>query len=302
LQYSELLSTLTKPNINVTVFAADNDLMEEYGIRQNDLDGDVVLQIRLLDGTWTNMEQVDIEEFIEDYVHVGDLDEYSGEGFLRMASDNYVYYNSEKFAAGGNQINAEECDAIEIINSNKNGNLVYLDKAIKRPYNVSEYVLNDPDLSSFADLLIEAALIDSAQIRWEKPDVKRPRIAFLTELFQWTIFAPTNQAIADADALGLIPDAAANDGLDLRRFLQYHFVRGKSVFDDGILSGTFQTNRDTTVSSNLVYMTLDISNSPNNLSIEDISGNVVNVNHADANKLVESGVLHKINSVLKIED
>jgi uncharacterized surface protein with fasciclin (FAS1) repeats len=298
LQNSGLLTTLTQPDIDITLFAPSNDELLEYGIRTNEEPGSVFIQVQSSDGLWHTMEPNDLETFVENYIHIGNYEDFQDEGFIRMASDNYVFYNNGKLYGGGNQVTGDYCSVVEKIPSEKNGNLFYLDNTLKAPDNVAELLLSDPDLSAFADLLNQAGLIDSAQIDYEIPGLLYPRVIFMSDLKQWTILAPSNQAIADAEMAGLIPV----DIEELRDFIAYHFVRGTCIFDDGNLSGTFPTNRiDAIIGEDIAYETLNFTNSVHNLIVEDQSGQSVSITHSDANKLVESGVVHKINSVLKLE-
>lgn len=299
LQITERLNTLISPSVTVTLVAPTNDEVLAYGIRQRkNEDGTVFLQIQASDGTWHTIESEDLEDFAEDHIYIGSIEDFSGEGFLRMASDNYLYYNNGEIYGGGNQFNNDPAEVSEKLASDKNGNLFYLNNSIQRPLNAAEYILNDPDLSDFVVLLDSAGIIDSTQADYELVGVMEPRMTLLNALQQWTIFAPTNQALADARAAGQVPDFAANDGKDLEDFIHYHFVRGKAIFDDGKFNGEVQTQKDTIIATEQVFLTLDISNSTHNLSVQDLSGNTVNVDHADANKLIEHGVIHKINTVL----
>ena len=299
LRLSGMLNTVSQPDIGVTLLAPSDDLLEEYGIRLNQTPSSVFLEKRgKQDDTWRTMETDDIQKFVEDYFHFGEYEDFSGEGYMRMASDNYVYYNAGQLAGGGNQVEGDYCTVLEKLVSEKNGNLFYLDNAIKEPDNAAELILSDPDLSSFAELLDQAALIDSVQDDYELTGVLYPKIIFMAEMKQWTLLAPTNQAIADAELAGIIPE----DQNELRNFIYYHFVRGRSVFDDGEFSGSAFTNRiDTVIGSDVYYETLDFSNSLYSLSLQDGSGQIVNIDHEDANNLIETGVLHKINSVLQLE-
>jgi hypothetical protein len=90
----------------------------------------------------------------------------------------------------------------------------------------------------------------------------------------------------------------------MENFCLYHFIRDDVVFDDGVLTGSFPSNysyKDTIEDVN-VYATLTIMNEPNNLSIEDRTGQVIALDHAKANGLVRKGVMHKIDKVLKYTD
>jgi uncharacterized surface protein with fasciclin (FAS1) repeats len=298
LEISGLLSTLTKTNIDVTLFAATNEELLDYGIRTNQSGDDIIIEVRSSDDLWHTMEQIDIENFVKDYIHYGLYDDFTDEGFIRMASDNYVYYDNGSVYGGGNQVSNDPCGITEKIESDKNGNLFYLDNAIQKPLNAAQLMMSDPDLSLFVDLLVEADFIDSVDIDYEQPGVKKPRILSIQEDKQWTVLAPTNQAISDAESAGFIPD----DPEELKDFINYHFVKGKCVFDDGVFSGTAQTNLiDAIIGEDIYYKTLDFTNASHNLSITDLSGQTVVVDHNDADALMEAGVVHKINSILRSE-
>lgn len=299
LELSNMLTTITKPDIDVTLFAPDNALLAANGIRQNTKDDLTIIEVQTSDGEWHQMEQDDIEQFVRDYIYYGHYDNLNGEGYIRMASDNFIYYNNDVIKGGGNQIDGDDCEVLEKLPSDRNGNLFRIDNVIKAPGNAAEVMLDDPDLSSFVELLGEAALIDSVQKDYERSGVLYPRVIFLSELSQWTLLAPTNQAIADAEATGLIP----NEEEELRKFIYYHFVRNKAIFDDGIFSGTANTHQvDTIIDDDVYYKTLYFTNSVHNLNVTDLSGQTISIGHNDANILMEHGVLHKIDAVLLYEE
>ncbi len=300
LNNSGVLPTLTQPDVDVTLFATDNSKLLKNGIRTKNSSGDISIEIQSSDGLWNSMvpnnaDGYTLEEFVKDNVFIGKVDDLSGEGYLRMASDNYVHYKAGKIYGGGNQKDGDYCQVVEKIPSDKNGVLYYLDGPIKNAENAAELILSDPDLSSFKDLLTTAGLIDSVQEIYEQPGIKFPRIRFMPDLRQWTILAPDNQAIASANASGLIPA----DTAELRNFIYYHFVRSKCVFDDGEFSGSLPTQlQDTVVGTDIRYKNLTFTNSVNSLSVTDNAGNTVSIDHSGADYLVQTGVLHKINSVL----
>jgi len=157
-------------------------------------------------------------------------------------------------------------------------------------------LFSDPDMSEFAQLLIDTRLLDN---RYRDPITKEfiPRLKFLAGADYWTAFIPTNDAMAQARAEGLIPE----DKDSLNNFLMYHFIIDDVVFDDGNLNGDFPTNYSyiDTVDNTTIREVLTIDNEPGNLTITDVTGQVVALDHADANLLVRQGVMHKINSVFK---
>ncbi|MDA3893997.1 MAG: fasciclin domain-containing protein [Salinivirgaceae bacterium] len=298
LNNSGLLTSLTQPEIDVTLFAPTNEELLEYGIRENKSGNTTIIQKRASDGTWDHtLTDFYLQEFVSDYYHYGITENFDGEGYIRMASDNYLHYKNGQIVGGGNQNEGDYCTVKEKIQSEKNGNLFYINNTIKKPLTVGEFIFNDPDLSSFANLLLQAELVDSVQVEFEQDGVKVPGIRFVLDISirQWSVLAPTNQALADAEAAGLIP----TERDELRNFIQYHFVRNQCVFDDGKFSGSVNTQTiDEVIGSDIIYEKLLFTNTVNNLSVRDKTGQVVNIAHIDANNLVERGVIHKINSVL----
>lgn len=295
---SGLLTSLTQTDEDITLFVVDNETLYDYGIRADEVsDGIFYVQKQNSEGNWETLETEDLKEFIQDYYAYGSYDDFSGEGFIPLASSNYLYYNANKIYNGGNQVDGDFCSA-NSTSTEKNGKVVYLNNVPKQSLNAAQLIQSDPDLSSFELLLGEADLIDSIQDPYEATGVKYPIISFMTQLKNWTIFAPDNQAIADAEAQGLIPD----DQDELRDFILYHFIREKTIFDDGTISGTVTTQCvDTIIGTETTYKTLEISNSSHNLMVTDGTGENVTVNHGDANNLIRFGVIQKIGSVLVAE-
>ena len=295
---SGLLTSLTQTDEQVTLFTVDNETLYDYGIRADEVaDGIFYVQKRNSEGNWETLETDDLKEFIQDYYAYGTYDDFSGEGFIPLASSNYLYYNNNKIYNGGNQIDGDFC-SVTSKSTEKNGDVVYLDNVPKQSLNAAEFILSDPDLSSFATLLAEADLIDSIQDPYEATGVKYPILSFMTQLKNWTILAPDNQAIADAEALGQIPDEQEA----LRSFINYHFIREKSIFDDGNISGPVTTQCvDTIIGTETTYKTLEIANTIHNLVVTDGAGSSISVNHSNANNLIRFGVIHKIGSVLLAE-
>ena len=110
-------------------------------------------------------------------------------------------------------------------------------------------------------------------------------------------------------------DAAKTAGLiptntdELKKWLMYHFVRKNAIFDNGGnledgmgVTGTYDSERIlTTTIEGTTYAPLKIVNEENNLTVEDMSGQIVKVDHDKADYLTRIGVAHIITSVLKIK-
>jgi uncharacterized surface protein with fasciclin (FAS1) repeats len=287
----ELIPIISDLEFDITLFAVSNSEMEAANIRYNDNNDQV--QTRGKDGIWKNMNPLDLIEFFFDHVYIGKLENLNGESYIQMSSGNYAYYNNGKIYSGRNQYLNEQASLIES-ETERNGNLHIIDKAIKTRYGFGEFIMNDPDLSEFAQLLINANMLNPYQVDPFTEDTI-PNLTFIAESDSWTGFIPVNSAVQEAASSGLIPE----DETELRNFLSYHFIRRNTIFSDGKKSGEFDSNSIFESSTQgIVYNKLSVSNSPNNLLVTDLSGNTTAIDQAHANNMVRRGVIHKTTAVL----
>ncbi|MFO7668528.1 MAG: fasciclin domain-containing protein [Bacteroidales bacterium] len=303
---SNMLSALSNPDADVTLFATTNEDLEAYGVRYNET-SDVVEFRGPVDGVWAPMRSTDLILFAQDQIYQGVLPELDGEGnFALMTSGNHIYYGDNKAGAGENQANDAASVIEEVIVNEYNGLLLKMDRPIESRIVMGQRLTcappdpgclyADPDFSQFAALLVKTKLLDD---RYKDPVTKEfiPRLKFLAAADYWTAFIPNNAAMDQAALDGLIPENTDS----LKNFLLYHFIIDNVIFDDGKESGIFDTNYtyiDTTDQTTARGF-LTIANTPQNLTVEDMTGQVIPVEHADANLLVRQGVMHKITSVLK---
>jgi len=304
LNSANMLSTLSNPDVDVTLFATTNQKLEEYGIRYNSTNS--IVEFRSpADGKWNAMNNTDLVYFAQDQIYKGRLNDFGGEGgFVETTSGNYINYSNNTVAAGENQYSAKLGEVTNIIENEYNGYLVKVDNPIMSRYVMGQYLVNDPEVSEFTKLLSDARLLDT---RYRDPITKEviPNLKFLAGAKAWTGFIPTNEAMAKARAEGIIPAKypTTTTGKDsINSFIMYHFVKDDVIFDDGVLSGNFKTNytyKDVD-GKTTVNGTLLISNTiPKNLSIQDVSKQTIILDHAKANFLTRKGVCHKIDTVLK---
>lgn len=290
---ADKMNMVSRGDFNVTVFPISNEQFEQMGIRYNEEDNAMQYLIPEQE-RWVNFTFNQLSDFMEGYIAREKLTDLSGEGYFELVSGEYVYYkNNRLFAAG----NAEEQEAAEItgyIDNDVNGILYYLDNPLKASgYTVAERLINDPELSEFASLMTQAGLITVTQ----DPVTFTPitRINFLRNRNDFTVFAPTNQAVSEARQAGIIPDGTN----ELRNFIYNHVIREDVVFDDGKKSGYFNTRylMESGPSGN-VYSRIFIDNDYQNMVITDPSGQVIEVPHETANNLIRAGVMHKIPQII----
>lgn len=292
---AQMISSITSPELEVTIFGPTNEGLLDGGIRYYEQRNR--LEILEDDGKWGPMDDEEKKSFVGDHLItnnlMGEQIDFSGEGYARMSSGNYIYYNNNEIQGGGNQEMGTVAKIMET-QTGDNGVFYALDKAILAPKNdQAKFIANDADLSEFYNLLYLAGLADTAIDA--DTELEYARINFLQEQDSWTVFSPTNAAIIAARNNSMIPDSLD----DLQHFLRYHFLAEDVIFDDGKISGTFASAKiDSADAETTYYAPLEIINQKNNLSVRDGAGNTVKVNHSESNNLVLKGVLHKIDQVL----
>lgn len=303
LNEANMLSSLANPDADVTLFAATNQKLEEYGVRYNSTNS--IIEFRSpADGKWNQMNNLDLVYFAQDQIVKGNLYDFSGDGgFAETTSGNYVHYGNQAVSGGENESSGILGTVNSVIENDLNGYLIKVENPIMSRFVMGQFLTKDPEVSEFAKLLTDARLLD---LRFRDPITKEiiPNLKFLAAAKSWTGFIPTNEAMAKARAEGLIPAKfpSTTEGKDsINNFIMYHFVKDDVIFDDGKLSGSFKTNQTYKNSEGLTTnATVKISNTePKNLSIQDVSQQTVNLDHAKANIIVRKGVCHKIDTVLK---
>jgi hypothetical protein len=304
LQKTNNLSVLSNPDSHVTLFASTNKTLEEYGIRYN-ATGDRIEFRSPADGKWNAMSTLDLNFFAQDQIFKGGLSDFGGDGtFVENLSGNYIKYGNNKIAAGENQFSRNLAGVDDVVKNERNGFLIKVNKPIQSRFVMGQYLVSDPEVSEFTALLVKANLLD---LRTRDAVTKEviPNLKFLAVAKYWTGFIPTNTAMQKAREEGIIPEKypTSTAGKDsINSFIMYHFVKDDVVFDDGVSQkGIYKTNRTykDTDGKTTLNATVAISNIPKNLSLTDVSEQVVKLDHAKANILVRKGVCHKIDTVLK---
>jgi uncharacterized surface protein with fasciclin (FAS1) repeats len=301
--YSDFLTMLTNTNLitslsgdkDVTLFAPTNDELNAANIRLFlNSSGVLEFQEKSDQEEWVVITDDNLVSYAQDHIYYGKLTDLSRERYIEMASHNFVHYSSNVLTAG---LNIKNNTPASIVGAKtcKNGMLYYIDKPILTKYRMGQYIMNDDNLSEFGKLMVKVNMIN---LDYMDPDNRNyyPDMSITEEANQyyWTAFIPDNAAVSAGIANGSIPDTAVSADpaklAALKSFVDYHFIR-KTIFDDGVESGLFAT----------LYTgaSLNITNNINNLQITDATGQVVVLNHADADNIVRKGVVHKITSVLK---
>lgn len=291
---SGMIAALSNPNSQVTLFAPNNDQMEAYGIRYDPIGSRIMFKGK--DLKWNPMNTTSMVTFVQDHIYQGRLDDLNTERFIEMASKNFVKVGNGGVQCAENQRYKETVKIAETIPNDKNGILYNVTVPVKSNYGMGKLITFDKEVSQFKDFLVTAGFLVTKQLDPITRDTV-PNLKFLAEADYWTALIPTNAAMDAAKAAGLLPDSKDKEAI--KKFCLYHFIRKKVIFDDGMVNGSYPTDLPVVTPTGTDYAPLKITNTVNNLTIQDNSNNIVTVDHAKADYLVKKGVVHKINSILK---
>jgi len=286
------MNMVSSPEFDVTVFPITNQQFEEIGVRYNEADD--LMQFLTSQEKWVEFDFEEFVKFIDGFIVKDKLTDISGEGFFELVSGEFVYYLNNKLYAAGNIKDADPVSITETIENEINGMLFYVDTPLKAShYTTAERIIQDPDLSEFYNLFIRAGMVRTTED--PKTFDMVTRISFLQADNNWTIFAPTNEAMIEARDNGLLP----NSPDEIKAFIYNHIIKENVIFDDGLKSGSFNTNHPLQITKEgTVYSQIEIQNSLHNMVITDAAGQTIDVPHDQANILVEAGVIHKISKVI----
>ncbi len=180
-----------------------------------------------------------------------------------------------------------------------NGRIFFIDKVLQDPtLSVKNILSQHKEYSSFYNLLIG----NDAVFKYFEKDKEISSIFSLNKTsessglgeivssfnnFRYTVFVPTNAAIAEAfrkdKNLHTWEEIADQDDATIKRewavhlirFLKYHFMDNSIYVDNKVSTGTYETAARSNSSK---FQTLKVSNNGSNLSITDAHGNVAHVN------------------------
>jgi hypothetical protein len=309
LSQANMLITLSNPDKDVTLLATNNEKLEEYGIRY-DATNEVVEFRGPLDGKWSEMNTQNLIDFAQSQIIFDPYSDFSGNGYIETASGAYIHYSNNQIQASENQAKGEPANFVEALLNDRNGYLVKVDRPAEVRYVIGQYLVDNPDVSKFSDLLVDFNMLN---LRVKDPITKEviPNLKFYAGSQRWTALIPNNDAMQKAYDEGILPEGSGRTWFgnlstgqkdSITNWINYHFIRGNVVFDDGsTASQMYDTNFNylSEDGKTNLYTKIEINNDPNNLSIHDATGQVVVVDRAKANNLTKKGVAHILDTPLK---
>jgi uncharacterized surface protein with fasciclin (FAS1) repeats len=226
-------------------------------------------------------------DIIKTHIVFGQLseDDFEAGTFIETSQRSFIGVRENGIYAGGD-LTLSKVGSPELVSGK--GVIYKIDRMLVSPNRTIFDIISNPNVfpqyQKFFQLcyLADLMLLDENQF-----PLSLNNIAVGT---YYTCFIPTNEALDQAIADGLVPQ----DPDSLQQFLRYHFVEGV-IFPDGKKSGQFNTTRIDEVSGYL-FNTIEIINQKDDLKIKDNLDNIRSV--ITPNQLAQDGVIHQIDSVL----
>lgn len=226
-------------------------------------------------------------DIVKTHIVFGQLyeDDFEAGTFIETSQRSYIGVKENGIYAGGD-LTLSKVGSSELVSGK--GIIYKIDRMLVSPNMTIFDIISNPNVypqyQKFFQLcyLADLMLLDENQY-----PLSLNNIAVGT---YYTCFIPTNDALEQAIADGLVPE----DPDSLQQFLRYHFVEGV-IFPDGKKSGQFNTTR-IDEESGYLFNTIEIINQKDDLKIKDNLGNIRSV--ISANQLARDGVIHQIDSVL----
>ncbi|MEP3837833.1 MAG: fasciclin domain-containing protein [Algibacter sp.] len=233
-----------------------------------------------------------------------DID-FGSNSYYQTRSGEYVYAFDGDSAAGGGDIQLGRSAQIEEIKETENGIFYEMSSAIERPLGFTYGVLvdNATTFSSFLEVLESA----DAFITIVGSDDKLLNFLNLSRTF--TLFAPNNDAVAQAISDGVIVDPSTVDGLDdlekaiakrdLLDFAKKHFLQ-QSLTTDGKSTGTFASMYfSKIVDFAPIYDEFSVVNTTSSISITNVETGATVTTSGTTNLLSKRVVIHEISNYIK---
>lgn len=300
-----LIEPLMSDALNFTLFIPSDDVILNtiYGGSNIYWDpglllefGDEKIQVESPSGDLkVDMSLGAMTRFVNDHIVTEKITEIAGKKVYRTRNPfSYLYVTDAGLASSYSYNVGSFIDAQEIAGNWINGKAYEVESALIREESSFKYLIGAAtsgtstlqDLSEFSKLLTQAGLIDLNN-----------ELAFLFG-DNFILFAPTNDAILEAQANNLIPTTKA----ELANFLKYYFV---PVTDNALndypfagfgIQGDMLTAQEVGGESSL----LTLIDNGNALQVSDAQGEVANI-VGDFPRVYMDGAVYLIDAVIKSE-
>ncbi len=238
-----------------------------------------------------------LEDILNTHIVIGDVED--GNTFYQTKGGSMVKVtDAQKGAAGmtvqgGWQLeNGSELHIAKIYDESVEGNgkTYILENAPIMTARKSVFdILNEHEaFSSFRDLLQFSGFLETKHVIGTSEHATASQNISLFNTYRYTIYVPTNSAIAELQSLGKLPtfemweneqDEAVKDSLEteIRNFVKYHIQDNAYYVGQGAVSGEFETSAYKVTDGNLSYYKLRTRVSNDGIDITDGTGHTCHV-------------------------
>jgi uncharacterized surface protein with fasciclin (FAS1) repeats len=296
LNQSGLLSLISSNLGTFTLLGATNAGFANAGVT---LSGNTFFKVRTTGPSPTVMTAAEIQKLLGNNILVGSFNTSTlTDGFYPTQSGSFV-------AIKGGQITGElRNNPTSIINPNISGTNGY--------FQGTDQIVPDAQRSIFDNVNSSVASAPTTPYKFKElcalAGVLSKDFVAITAVdagTQYTLFAPSNEAIIAAQSAGVLPKTGAQGTTTLTsagaarlfNYIKYFFVK-KSIFTDGKVTGTFPTSK-TDVNFNTIPLT--VSYPGNVLTVTSVDGVqakalVNNLNGYPQNTIAKDGVIQIIDN------
>ncbi|BDD09093.1 fasciclin [Fulvitalea axinellae] len=279
---SSVTTLMTSPEWDGTIFMPTNEAFEASGYSYDEETDTYFKEDNF--GDKEELSDNELQELLQMHMVLGrNHDNTSGRQFAKtLAIGNYLRVKDGKVRSGGNYEQGEELNIVASDASGVNGTFYEIDGVLDVPQrSLSSYVLSPlkDEYSEFRKILERAGYVNGLSI------------SKLQNKENITVLIPTNEALIRNR------DKIPEDQVELRQFIDYHFVQDAVIFTDGEESGNFYTLKEP---KRKEFETVSVENSVTGLVFRDGNGNgaVVVDDPRFSNILAKGGTVHLIDNVL----
>lgn len=253
------------------------------------------------DGTWVQGDSIKVivgssktdqvydrlEDILDNIIVIGAIEQ--GQSYYKTKGNNFVKVGGQvnvvgsMTAAGGWQIDNDAPLPVQQIYDMENGKSYVVETPLYTSHNACSDVLSsNDDFSEFYSILEACGALStstSSKINWSSvskkgnliyiPENSSESVNYLLNTYHYTIYAPTNEAMEEAYAMGLptiemldeamaidnddsteiykeIEDSAAHLRKVMLDFIKYHIQDNSIYIDNGFESGNYETAKTNT--------------------------------------------------------
>lgn len=275
------------------------------------------------DGTWiqgdslkvltgkSNTDEVydRLVDILDNIIVIGDIEQ--GKYFYKTKGNNYVKVGGQlgvvgsMTASGGWQVDNEQPETVTQIYNMDNGKSYVTNSPLYTSHNACSDVFSaNSDFSEFYSILQACGALSTAtnsKVNWSSvskngnliyiPEKSSEGVNYLLNTYHYTIYAPTNEAMEEAYAMGLptlemldeamaideddsteiykeIEDSAAHLRKVMLDFVKYHIQDNSIYIDNGFESGNYETAKTNASTGRSFKVAVDVD--ANDLYVEGV--------------------------------